>query len=189
MDSFHLTVLTVASIILIISLATIGVVIQKSSSVSTFPPFASNCPDGWDSISGQPIRTIPGSIVGTILTVDSSTPLIPNGTIIHGNGIPRGTKVDSRNDSDSLTYNLSHGPTTSISETLFTLITPNDDNKRWYTCVAPIVINATASGSIAWDKNGNYISYDDNTSSICDKKKWTASNNIVWDGVSNYNNC
>ena len=60
MDSFHLTVLTVASIILIISLATIGVVIQRSSSVTTFPPFASNCPDGWDSISGQPIRTITG---------------------------------------------------------------------------------------------------------------------------------
>jgi hypothetical protein len=188
MDSFHLTVLTVASIILIISLATIGVVIQKSSSVSTFPPFASNCPDGWDSISGQPIRTITGSIDGTILTVDSVTPLIPNGTIIHGNGIPRGTKVNSRNNTSGK-YNLSQDATTKINTNMLTLITPNDDNKRWYTCVAPIGINATASGSIAWDTNGNYISYDDNTSSICDKKKWTASNNIVWDGVSNYNNC
>ena len=188
MDSFHLTVLTVASIILIISLATIGVVIQRSSSVSTFPPFASNCPDGWDSISGQPNRTITGSIVGTILTVDSGTQLILNGTIIHGNRIPRGTKVNSYNNTTSK-YNLSHGVTAPINKTSLTLITPNDDNKRWYTCVAPTGINPTTLGSIVWNTTGRYISYDDNTSSICDKKKWTASNNIVWDGVSNYNNC
>jgi hypothetical protein len=188
MDSFHLTVLTVASIILIISLATIGVVIQKSSSVSTFPPFASNCPDGWDSISGQPIRTITGSIDGTILTVSGEIEKIPDGTIIHGSRIPRGTKVDSYDNTTSK-YNLSHGPTAPIDNTSFTLITHNDDNKRWYTCVAPKGIGATTLGSIAWNTTGKYISYDDNTSSICDKKKWTASNNIVWDGVSNYNNC
>jgi len=187
MDSFHLTVLTIASIILIISLATIGVVIQRSSSVTTFPPFASNCPDGWDSISGQPIAPITGSIDGDILTVSNGTPQIPIGTIIHGDGIPRGTKVIENNNNGI--YNLSQVVTTSISEKLLTLITPNDDNKRWYTCVAPTVIDPTELGSIAWNKDGNYISYDDNTSSICDKKKWTASNNIVWDGVSNYNNC
>jgi len=189
MDSFHLTVLTVASIILIISLATIGVVIQRSSSVTTFPPFASNCPDGWDSISGQPIAPITGSIVGDILTVPIGTAPIPIGTIIHGDGIPRGTKVIENKNTAPPTYNLSQVVTTTIDSKTFTLITPNDDNKRWYTCVAPIGINPTTLGSIVWNKKGNYISYDDNTSSICDKKKWTASNNIVWDGVSNYNNC
>ncbi len=188
MDSFHLTVLTVASIILIISLATIGVVIQRSSSVTTFPPFASNCPDGWDSISGQPIRTITGSIDGNILTVSGAIEKIPDGTIIHGSRIPRGTKVNNYNAANG-TYNLSRGPTAPIDNTSFTLITPNDDNKRWYTCVAPKGIGATTLGSIVWNTTGKYISYDDNTSSICDKKKWTASNNIVWDGVSNYNNC
>jgi len=189
MDSFHLTVLTIASIILIISLATIGVVIQRSSSVTTFPPFASNCPDGWDSISGQPSITITGSIDGKILTVSNETQSIPIGTIIHGDGIPRGTKVIGHKNTAHPTYNLSQVVTTTIDNKTLTLITPNDDNKRWYTCVAPTGIGATTLGSIAWNATGNYISFDDNSSSICDKKKWTASNNIVWDGVSNYNNC
>ena len=35
-----------------------------------------------------------------------------------------------------------------------------------------------------------YIDFSNNGwNGICDIKKWTNTNNIVWDGVSNYNNC
>jgi hypothetical protein len=35
-----------------------------------------------------------------------------------------------------------------------------------------------------------YIDFSNNNwQGVCDKKKWANMNNIVWDGVSNYNNC
>ena len=36
----------------------------------------------------------------------------------------------------------------------------------------------------------HYIDFSNNSwASVCDKKKWANENDIVWDGVSNYNNC
>ena len=53
MDSFFIVVLSIASIILIISLATIGVAMQKGARGGTFPPVASGCPDGWTTTSSD----------------------------------------------------------------------------------------------------------------------------------------
>ena len=37
----------------------------------------------------------------------------------------------------------------------------------------------------------NKINFNDSKwqGSVCNQKKWAANNNIVWDGVSNYNSC
>ena len=185
MEFFHLAVLTIASIIFIISLATIGVVMQKGARGGAFPPFASNCPDGWDSIAGQPIKTITGSVTGTLL---ASTETITNGTIISAIGIPSGTTIVS---TISGGYNISNAPINSTMSGTLSLITPNPEGKSWYTCVAPagIPTSTTSTGTIAWNSAGKYISYDDATASICDKRLWTARNNVLWDGVSNYNSC
>jgi hypothetical protein len=51
MESFHFAVLAIASVIFIIALTTIGVMMQKGSKSGTFPPMASNCPDGWTESS------------------------------------------------------------------------------------------------------------------------------------------
>jgi hypothetical protein len=186
MEFFHLAVLTIASIIFIISLATIGVIMQKGARGGAFPPFASNCPDGWDSIAGQPIKTITGSVSGTILT---STETITNGTIISGSGIPSGTTIVSSTPTGK--YNLSNAPINSTMSGTLGLITPNTLDKAWYTCVAPDDVSSSMSSldAVAWDSTGRYISYDDATASICDKRLWTARNNVLWDGVSNYNSC
>ena len=184
MEFFHLAVLTIASIIFIISLATIGVVMQKESRGGAFPPFASNCPDGWDSIAGQPIKTITGSVSDTILTTSE---MITSGTIISGSGIPSGTTIVSSTPSGK--YNISNAPVNSTMSGTLSLVTPNPEGKAWYTCVAPTGVNAMTTGSVFWNSNGRHISYDNNTETICDKKLWTARNNILWDGVSNYNSC
>jgi hypothetical protein len=186
MEFFHLAVLTIASIIFIISLATIGVIMQKGARGGTFPPFASNCPDGWDSIAGQPIKTITGSVTGTILTPAAGSATIANGTVISGAGIPSGTTIIS--STTGVNYNISSTLSSTMSGTL-SLITPNTADKAWYTCVAPAGVNATTTGTVAWNSTGRYISYDDSTVSICDKRLWTARNNVLWDGVSNYNSC
>ena len=47
MESFHFAVLAIASVIFIVALTTIGLIMQKGSKAGTFPPMASNCPDGW----------------------------------------------------------------------------------------------------------------------------------------------
>ena len=51
MEFFHIAVLTIASVIFIISLTTIGVIMQKGARSGTFPPIASDCPDGWSTTS------------------------------------------------------------------------------------------------------------------------------------------
>lgn len=183
MEFFHLAILTIASIIFIISLATIGVIMQKGARGGTFPPFASNCPDGWDSIAGQPIKTITGSVTGTILT---TTETITLGTIISGDGIPSGTTIVSTTNGG---YNISNAPINSTMSGNISLIAPNTLDNAWYTCVAPAEVNAKTTGVVTWNDTGRYISYDDATASICDKRLWTAKNNVLWDGVSNYNSC
>ena len=35
----------------------------------------------------------------------------------------------------------------------------------------------------------HYIDFSDSKWSVCNKKKWANENGIIWDGVSNYNNC
>jgi hypothetical protein len=49
---------------------------------------------------------------------------------------------------------------------------------------------ANTNASLRTDATGtNYINFSDSKlwSGVCAKKKWAASNNIFWDGVSNYN--
>lgn len=58
MEFFHFAVLAIASIIFIIALTMIGLVMQKGSKSGTFPPMASNCPDGWiESSSTEGVYT------------------------------------------------------------------------------------------------------------------------------------
>jgi hypothetical protein len=57
----------------------------------------------------------------------------------------------------------------------------------------------TPSTSLVYDGNNNIISfnptdagwstYNGETNDICGKKKWSNSNKIEWNGVSNYNSC
>ena len=122
MESFHITVLTVATIIFIIALTTIGVMMQKGSKVGTFPPFASNCPDGWTETS------MIDSVTG--VATYTCTPPTPTPPAI------------------ALVLKSSDGLTGTTS-----------------------------------------VTYNESTTSICAKKKWTSANNVVWDGVSNYNGC
>jgi hypothetical protein len=122
MEFFHLAVLTIATIIYIISLTTIGVIMKKGSRSGTFPPVASDCPDEWTTTSS-----------------------------------PSGSNI------------------------IFTCSAPT--NYRGATPSSSDNLAVTGSGSTL-----KFV-YTDNTTSICDKKKWTTRNNIVWDGVSNYNSC
>jgi hypothetical protein len=50
MESFYLIVLSIATIILIISLATIGTLMDQGNKAGPFPPVSLKCPDGWTEL-------------------------------------------------------------------------------------------------------------------------------------------
>ena len=50
MDSFYLIVVAIAVFILILCLTGVGILMGYQNANLTFPPTASNCPDGWTSI-------------------------------------------------------------------------------------------------------------------------------------------
>ena len=59
-----------------------------------------------------------------------------------------------------------------------------------------LAVGSAAGGSpgYSYDVSGGivtqYIDFSNNAwSGVCDKKTWANTNNIVWDGISNYNNC
>lgn len=121
MESFYLVVLTIATIILIISLATIGLLMDQGNKAGPFPPISLKCPDGWKETS----------------TSDST-----NGDIS-------------------------------------------------YTCSSSTLGRNLLSGDGITVTNGSSktLSYNDKSTTICNKYKFAQRNNLIWDGVSNYNSC
>ena len=59
MDSFQITVLAIAAIVLIIILAIIGVALGKLKNKAVYPPIANQCPDYWKVASDSKSCTIP----------------------------------------------------------------------------------------------------------------------------------
>lgn len=119
MESFYLIVLTIATIILIISLATIGTLMDQGNKAGPFPPISLKCPDGW-------------------------------------------------------------------TETSATDATNGDT----YTCGLSTFSDLTASDGITVpETNKKSFSYIDKATTICQKYKFATDNELIWDGVSNYNSC
>ena len=120
MESFHIIVLTIATIILIIALGTIGLLMDQGNKAGPFPPISLKCPDGWTETSAT-------STTGDITYTCSSSTLGRN--LLSGDGI------------------------------------------------------TVTNGS---DKT---LSYNDKSTTTCSKYKFAQRNNLIWDGISNYNSC
>lgn len=135
METFYLTVLIVATIVLIIILIFIGILLKGGNQNLAYPPSYGICPDYWKYDVDQKKCIIPENK--------------PDGINL-GNMYNETTKTLNDNilDSPGYSYDVSNG--------LLTQYIDFSNN--------------------AWD-------------GVCGKKKWTNTNNIVWDGVSNYNNC
>tara|TARA_B100000927_G_C16282706_1_gene396200 strand:- start:174 stop:581 length:408 start_codon:yes stop_codon:yes gene_type:complete len=135
METFYLTVLIVATIVLIIILIFIGILLSKGDTNLAYPPSYGICPDYWKYDEEQKKCIIPEYKPDSINL---------------GNMYNETTKSLNDNilNTPGYSYDVSNG-----------LLT-------------------------------QYIDFSNNAwNGICDIKKWTNTNNIVWDGVSNYNNC
>ena len=75
---------------------------------------------------------------------------------------------------------------------------PTDATKKIKVCASSNARNAV-TGSLGttpgYDTVNGYINFNDSgwtvggVSALCAQKKWANSNNIAWDGISNYNGC
>jgi len=61
MDSFQITVLAIAAVVLIIVLSIIGIALNKLKNKVVYPPIANQCPDYWQIASNQQSCSIPGN--------------------------------------------------------------------------------------------------------------------------------
>jgi hypothetical protein len=135
METFHIIVISVATIILLLILIFIGILLSKGNQNLAWPPSYGICPDYW------------------MHDLSNNKCIIPKfepDAINIGNMYDPSTKQlkDSVIDTPGYSYDMSG-----------TVLT-------------------------------QYIDFSDNLwESTCDKKKWCNTHNIVWDGISNYNNC
>ena len=138
MDSFQITVLVVAAILLIAIFTTIGILTKYSSFDKAYPPIANTCPDYW-AVDANGNCIVP------------PTPTSLNSGAIYTAGGVINLTTDKSDRSKTYTPGYS------------------SDN-------ASINFNDALWGSIG-------------KTTLCAKKDWCTKNNLVWDGVSNYNSC
>jgi hypothetical protein len=137
MDTFQITVLLVAAVLLIAIFTTIGILTKYSTFDKAYPPMANTCPDYWVADPNGNC-TVP------------ATPSSPNvGIVYSGNSI-----------------NLS---------------TDKTDTGKIYTPGYASDKGTINFNDSLWGSMGK--------TTLCAKKDWATKNNIVWDGVSNYNSC
>lgn len=138
MDTFQITVLVVAVILLIAIFTTIGILTKYTNFDKVYPPMANTCPDYW--------------------TVDSAGNCLlpPTPTSLNTGGVY----------SSSGSVNLT---------------TDNTDTSKIYTPGYSSDSGSVNFNDPLWSSIGK--------TTLCAKKSWATTNNIAWDGVSNYNSC
>ena len=134
METFHLVVLSVATVLLILVLIFIGLLMDKGDKNLAYPPSYGTCPDYWT------------------LSTDGSKCIIPT----FQNNINVGSMYD--NNTEQLTQYVVQTPGFS------------------YDMSNNIVTNYIDFNNAGW-------------TGMCSKKEWANMLGVVWDGVSNYNEC
>ena len=135
METFHITVLGIATVVLILLLIFIGILLSMGNENAAWPPSYGVCPDYWQYDDDQKKCMIPKYGLDAV-------------------------NIGNMYDKESKTLTDSVLKTTGYS----------------YDVSGGVIKQYIDFSNIGW--NG-----------LCDKKKWANTHNIVWDGVSNYNNC
>ena len=132
-----------------------------------YPPVMSNCPTGWKvNMSGNCI--------------------IPTDETNLGNLIGKGKRI-FRNSDGTISYDSTKGGTLINDEKGFPILayTGFGSNTKFPNFPAGYDIN-TPDKNIVDFTDENWAKYG---SVLCANHKWAVTNNIHWEGVSNYNHC
>jgi hypothetical protein len=166
-DPFYMYVAIGAFVILIIVLIALGVMMSELQSTTLFPPTQNACPDYWD--------------------------LSSNGQCV----FPHATD----NDRNQGTGVIQTDKTTDPSIYAIKTTSPGFSGDNGWGKQLSVSNGATTYTGSGSQLNYRYVSLSDPSgiagmaklypglSTRCAQKKWAVNNNIVWDGVSNFNGC
>jgi hypothetical protein len=187
---YQLIIINVALVILVISLIIVYFNLQKPSKI--FPPAMSNCPDYWEinPTNGNciiPSEDAPKANIGNLKSHGKPYYIYNNNNKIdlstnYKEGATLYTPYQDNNNK-IYSYSALHIPAY-IDVSLNNNIQPlmkNVNNMKLQNIINGNEINF--NDSIAWSK------YDKGNPSLCNIKSWINTQNIVWDGLHNYNKC
>lgn len=177
MDQFYYIVVIIALIILVVALIGLGVLLQKQDDGEVFPPVQNQCPDGWTkgadgTCTFKGNNTNLGSFKPNALNAKDFAYLERTTGVqyqyVGGSDPASLTNVVTYYSSDfSTRSDVLENDSVSFNPEAASAQTPPSDGSSTVTYTLKFKSAATA----------------------CDKKKWANMHGIIWDGISNYNQC
>jgi len=188
MDRFYSIVLLVAVITLIIILTYIGMLMnyQQANQTTAFPPRASTCPDYWELAEDhEQTCQIPQQEYSNEYDCQAYVDRYPD---IHdeigGNDCTDTNVADNAKEH----WKFKGSPEGRIPGKLIKHPNVgniyNDNNK-----IQLNSSNTPGYNFVDFSIDFNNKGWMMKGTEMCSKKKWANSNGIIWDGVSNYNDC
>lgn len=188
---FQFIVIIVALIVLVISLFMVYLNLQETD--KQFPRAMTNCPDYWDinKKNGNciiPSEDISGANIGWLKNTGKPYYIYNDHNTIQlsTNPIKGGNYYTPYKDNNYKIYSYSKNPEkipgyidVSLNVPVDKKLMKNVNNMK----LDMITGNEINFNDIAW------LKYDIGNSKICNIKKWLNTNNILWDGITNYNRC
>lgn len=183
---FHYIVVSIAILVLILLLVAVYYNDKSNPSVMQIPGALTTCPDYWEATpDGKciiPSKNAPNANLGNLRNY---------GEVVIANRFPKTT-----------IYTKSSAPIPESYENIYRIngypVYVYNTDYRGYEIPAGYPkmqsgddVNVFLSKIV---ENGNAIDFKDpawaqSSSRICDIKKWVNRNNIVWDGIQQYNQC
>lgn len=189
----QILIIIIALIVLIISL--LFVYFNTSTKPpKQFPPAMSNCPDYWQiNVSNGnciiPSEDNPNSNLGNLR--GKGSPIY----LYNFNNVRYKSILSSFNDGDgNVVYGTPYISNTQGYKTYAYNLNPNpysnDIPVGYYDgSHNQILNNIISKGNEINFNDPAWLTYNGGGGSICNIKSWVNKNNIVWDGLGNYNNC
>lgn len=173
MDTFQITVLSVASIVLICILIVVGMLMRKQNKSVPFPPVSTDCPDAWDTSGKMCIPNVANPGVFNGATPDNFVTNFLNHS-----------STQTSKDFKKYTPGYAFCKTNHINATETTcnaIANPNDKLECLHCLTGDKTKNGILMTDELWAAGGK--------SARCAKKAWANRYGFTWDGVSNYNSC
>lgn len=181
MDQFYYIVVIIALIILVVALIGLGVLLQKQDDGEVFPPVQNQCPDGWTkgadgTCTFKGNNTNLGSFKPNALNAKDFAYLERTTGVQYTQ--KSGSTTEPTSPGSAVTYYSSDFPTRSD-------VLENDLGTGTFDPAASGDQTLPTAGS----SSVTYTLKFKSAATACDKKKWANMHGIIWDGISNYNQC
>lgn len=185
MDTFQITVLSIATIVLIGILIVVGMLMKKENKSVPFPPVSADCPDGWETSGKMCIPAVSNS--GVFNGAKNNDEFISE----YLNNKNTRTSKDFKKYTPGYAFCKTNtdgaaNPTSfqTATEGQCNAITDAGKKQECLRCLS-LPTNEKKDGILMTDE----LWAAGGKSARCAKKAWANRFGFTWDGVSNYNSC